>query len=117
MLPSQDVFVHFEPIGHYTNQPALDTNAHTQDSLEELYQQALSNAKGAKKLDDDGNNLVMYPDYIEKGSLHSKRWMQTHHRTKLVSYCNFTMCEQICTQRRNLIYNFDHFSENPIRYF
>ena len=96
------MYVHFEPIGHYTNNLALDPNIHTQDTLEDLYQQALSKAKGAKKSDSD-DNLAMFPDYIEKGSLHSKRWMQTHQRTKLVSNCKFAVPEQRSTQRRNLI--------------
>jgi hypothetical protein len=86
----QDVFVHFEPIGHYLYRPTVDTDGQSQEAdLEQLYQQALSRAKVAENLDESQNSAMiqssLYPNYIELGSLHSKRWMQTHQRAKLVS--------------------------------
>jgi hypothetical protein len=76
-------------MGHYTNQPPLDADFHSQDSLEDLYQQVLTKAKGAKSVDGALNSAIIQstsiPNYIEAGSLESKRWVQTHERTKLVS--------------------------------
>jgi hypothetical protein len=70
------------------NQPPLDEDAHFQDSLEDLYQQAIEKAKHAQSSDDVLKSATirssMYPNYIDSG-LHAKRWMQTHERTKLVS--------------------------------
>lgn len=84
-----DLFVHFEPVGHYMNQAPLDEDVHTQESLEDLYEQALSKAKEDRRSEDGQNMAVLkltsHPDYIEAGSLYAKRWMQTHERTKLVS--------------------------------
>lgn len=86
----QDVFVHFEPIGHYLHRTSFDTDGQSQEAnLEQLYEQALSRAKVAENLDDIKNSATiqstLYPNYIEPESLHSKRWMQAHQRAKLVS--------------------------------
>ena len=71
------------------NQPPLDIDVHTQDSLEASYEEALLKAKGAQSQNIDKktsyHKATSYPSYIEAGSLHAKRWMQTHERTKLVS--------------------------------
>ena len=65
------------------NQPPIESDVYFQESLEDLYQQALSKAKGAKELK-SSQDLAMHPNYIESGSLESMRWMQTHQRSKLV---------------------------------
>lgn len=71
------------------DQPPLDINVHTQGSLEDLYQQALSKVKGVSTQHNNKNVASLksssHPSYIEAGSLHAKRWMQTHERSKLVS--------------------------------
>ena len=60
-----------------------ETNVYVQDTLEDLYEQALSKAKNAKVT--DSQNLASHPSYIVEGSIEPKRWMQTHERSKLVS--------------------------------
>ncbi|KAL3801833.1 hypothetical protein HJC23_001229 [Cyclotella cryptica] len=85
---SSNVFVHFEPIGHYLNQPYFDPDGRSpEEDLEYLYQQALSRAKVAENLDDSLKaatiQSTLHPNYIESGSLHAKRWRQTHQRAKL----------------------------------
>lgn len=76
------------------NQPPLDEDAHLQDALENLYQQAISKAKHAQSSDDALKSEIirssMYPNYIDAG-LQAMRWMQTHERTKLVS-CVYLIC-------------------------
>ena len=89
MKLDQDVFVHFEPIGHYLNLPYETDGLSEEENLENMYQHALSRATLAENLDNGENSATiqstLYPNYIEPGSLHSKRWMQTHQRAKLVS--------------------------------
>lgn len=90
----QNVFVHFEPIGHTLSHG--DEDYEVEESLEYLYQQAW--ARRQLKCEDiechsrlDLNVYEKAPHYIIPGSLEEGRWIQTHPKTRLVRFstCNF----------------------------
>ena len=93
---SQNVFVHFEPLGH-TLQYEEDEN---EESLKSLYQQAWNKLQSKCSDDEDCKQRVdlnlknKVPHYIIPGSEEERRWLQTHPKARVVSV--FAITHSLC---------------------
>ena len=88
-LPNQNVFIHFEPLGHTLLYE--EENAEDEESLASLYQQAWEKLKSKCSDDEeckervDLNVVDRVPHYIIPGSEEERRWVQTHPKARVVS--------------------------------
>ncbi len=93
----QNLFVHFEPLGHallHHEERGDEARDDDEESLEQLYQRAWKKLK-TKCVDDDecrarvDLNVVAntrVPHYILPGSEEEGRWLQTHTKARLVRF-------------------------------
>lgn len=94
---SQNVFVHFEPLGH-TLQYEEEDNSASEESLQSLYQQAWNKLQSKCSDDEDCKQRVdlnlknKVPHYIIPGSEEERRWLQTHPKARVVRFCFLFRC-------------------------
>ena len=92
---SQNIFVHFEPLGH-TLQYEEEDNSASEESLQSLYQEAWNKLQSKCSDDEDCKQRVdlnlknKIPYYIIPGSEEERRWFQTHPKARVVRFCFFT---------------------------
>jgi len=86
---SQNVFVHFEPLGH--TQHEEEGSSENEESLKSLYQLAWNKLQSKCSDDEDCKQRVdlnlknKVPHYIIPGSEEERRWLQTHPKARVVS--------------------------------
>ena len=91
-IPPQNVFIHFEPLGHaLRHEEECERDRDEESDLADLYERARKKLR--TKCSDDGeckarvdlNVDHRVPHYIVPGSEEEWRWVQTHPKARLVS--------------------------------